>query len=179
MVKGLPASPLLQTHGRRPDKRAANGTNHGTSNRSHHRRCRRRGRCPRSESDDRFGAGVERCNRGRAISDYLSGTDNPTEDYDRNCDTNCQQFWHAIMGDRLETMANLSTVLTSYILLPSPPFSRDKNLRMRSDVAVAPLSLRLQQVARRRRPGRLPYRTSSCFRRQEASLCYRTPVCRP
>ena len=25
MVKGLPASPLLQTHGRRPDKRAANG----------------------------------------------------------------------------------------------------------------------------------------------------------
>ena len=30
MVKGLPASPLLQTHGRRPDKRAAHGANHGT-----------------------------------------------------------------------------------------------------------------------------------------------------
>src|SRR6267154_742215 len=36
----------------------------------------------------------------------------------------------ATVGDRLETMANLSTVLTSYILLPSPSFSRDKNLRM-------------------------------------------------
>jgi len=34
LVKGLPTSPLLQTHGQRPDKRAANGANHGTSNRS-------------------------------------------------------------------------------------------------------------------------------------------------
>src|SRR5260370_34826276 len=47
----------------------------------------------------------------------------------RNFDTNCQQIWNPIMGDRLETMANLPTVRPSYIPLHSPSFSRDKNLR--------------------------------------------------
>jgi len=68
LVKGLSARLRLQTHGRRPDKRAGNGANHGTTKPSHHRRCRRRGRCPRSESDDRFGACVERCDRAADIS---------------------------------------------------------------------------------------------------------------
>src|SRR6266852_7765458 len=61
-------------------------------------------------------------------------------------------------------------------LTDGSPFSRDKNLRMRSDFAVAAPSLRLLQVARRgrRRPDPLPYRTSSFFRPWEASFC-----CRP
>src|SRR5579863_6474168 len=80
-------------------------------------------------------------------------------DYATNCDTNCQHFWQTFARDPLESTGGI--VSYSGIL---HPFSRDKNLRTRSDVAVAPLSLRLQQVARRRQPGRLPYRTSSCFR---------------
>jgi hypothetical protein len=85
-----------------------------------------------------------------------------------------------VPGDlvRLLSRPGMSASLASY--KPPPSFSRDKNLRMRSDVAVAGPSHRLRPVARWRRfrSVRSAYQTKSCSRAWEAPLFHRTRVCR-
>ena len=52
----------------------------------------------------------------RSLGRIMPTTMARTQDHASNSGANCQQFWRMIMGDRLESMAELSTVLASYIL---------------------------------------------------------------
>jgi hypothetical protein len=52
----------------------------------------------------------------RSLGRIMPTTMAKTQDHARNSGTNCQQFWQTIMGDRLESMAELSTTLACHIL---------------------------------------------------------------